>query len=861
MESAKRKKQFLAVVMLLSLWLCGGMGGGFANAQSASPSMAEAAMYPGLSMEAMLGYDGMITFLRYIPLKVTLKNEGADFSGMLSMKVNRNDVQFDLYEIPVSVASGAVVEADTLVQLSTKQQEYVVELTVDKAVVASYRITPTRIINPEALLVALLSNTPQSLSHLQIYDAKDQLRRGELWQTVPLTAATFPTDASMMESFSFLAVDGVDVSTLSQAQQTVLNNWLQKGGIVILGGAAQASAGYPYFQKWTGISAGELSQSADVTPALLSYVKAAEKPFGEQMVLCEMQGAGNVAVKAEQPILDITPVGNGYVMTAAFSLSDRPLNNWQSRNVLWQRLMLTAMASGYQQKVDAQRNLYGRETEYLYQSVMGHIEIPNDSSFLFPLLLLLLFVVLVGFGSYWYLKKKDKREWMWITIPAFSVLFAIAFLILSQATTLKQPVLAISDYFRQDEEGVVTEKAHMVAAVPDAAPMTMAVSDGKFIVADNSNSYYVDETNVPKEPNELRFTYWMGDEPSMTFPAVSPWEGMGIVVQGTHPPQLQIESSCWFENDGLHIQLANKGVYPLKAGHVITSVGYCSVPALLPGQSVDCLLKKLDETDKTKVNVANANGNIPIVDGVMLSKAQQSSSDLYSIFNALTYPEAWANNAHSFPITSKIYQEREMLNGLYDRLYGYWNAGGNGIGNEFHYVVFDDSLCTIPVSLNGKAATKSAQSNIVDVVLKYKPISDSGFVKYGKGTIPVYTAQRDESNVLAKESPITERYRSFRLADKPMFCYVLPKEIRAMSISDIEILPEYVYTDYGMKLYNVQTGQWEDIDLKRSFKDQFQLSKHMSETGEIYVQFTLGLIGDAYADMGIPHLILEGAVQ
>ncbi len=56
----------------------------------------------------------------------------------------------------------------------------------------------------------------------------------------------------------------------------------------------------------------------------------------------------NVTVDADKCVgcsecVDVCPVDGGYVMTAAFSLSDRPLNTWQGNMVLWQRVMLAAI--------------------------------------------------------------------------------------------------------------------------------------------------------------------------------------------------------------------------------------------------------------------------------------------------------------------------------------------------------------------------------------------------------------------------------------------------------------------------------------------------------------------------------------
>lgn len=816
--------------------------------------------YPGLTIEASLGYDGVITYLRQLPLRVSLQNDGADFTGCLAMNVYRNDVQYDRYELPVSVASGARIQVEMPVQLSMKQKNYSLELMQGSECVAVFQINPARVLDPATLLIGTLSDNPQSLSYLHITATKDPLKRNELWQTVPLTKETFPSDQKTMETFAFLAVDGIDLRDFTKEQQTALDAWLENGGIVILGGAAQAGTSYPYFEKFTKITAGAPYAAADSTPALLSYLKSAEKPFGQEMMLTEMKGAQNSVVKAEIPLLDVTPVGKGLVMTAAFSLSDKPLNTWQGTIALWQRIMLAATGGRYQQIMEKQTQYYNRDNDYIYSGIMDHIEIENDTGFVLPIVLLLLFVILVGFGSYWFLKKKDKREWLWVTIPSLSILFTIALMLLSQFTSLREPIAVLSTLIYQSSAGVTTEKAAISVAVDSREPMTLAAKNGQIVVTENANNYYVPDDKAPSTPNQLRYTYQLGSQPGLTFANISSWGVNSVLANGTNPPQIKVDGSCWFDEDGLHIRLVNQGEYLLEKGHVLTSYGFCSVDELLPGQSVDYLLQKLDESDKANKPVPNGNGNYPILDGVMLSKTQQIQMDIYVIASAITFPEMWSDSQVPFYPTQKDYEERTLLSSKFDRVYAGWS---NNTGNQFHYVTFTDSIGSVSVTINGQAVKRTAQANIVDVELKYIPISESGFVKYGAGAIPVYTAERNDDNVLTRGGEITERYRYFRLQDKPIFCYMLPDIIKNATLSDVSISPSYIYpsSGYELRIFNVKTGQWDSLKPSGNLKDEIVFSSYLNAEGELYVQFMPGTITDTYADMNTPYMTMEGRIQ
>ena len=852
--SLRKPKRILAALLILICMLS--MPGAMATQAADSQQVG----YPGLTIEGTIGYDGAITYLRKLPVRITLKNDGADFSGVLAMNVSRNDEEFDRYEMPVAVAGGAVVAVEMPVELTMRQQKYEAELMVNGERVAAYPLSVKRLLAPSTMLVGVLGGN--SLTHMHITAGKDPLKRKEQWQTVPLTTEIFPTDEKMLEFFTFIVIDGFDTNELDAQQQQALERWLQNGGVLIIGGGAQAGTGYPYFQKYTGISAGAPYQGEDITPTILSYLKSAEKPFEGEMLLAEIKGGKHTVIAQEGgALLDVSPVGNGYIMTAAFSLSDKPFITWQGDMVLWQRLMLAAISDRYQRISTIHADYYERGSYYVDAWVTRLIQVPGGGEFTLPILLLLLFVFLVGVGSYYWLCKRDKREWLWLTIPGFSLLFAVIFAFMSAGTTLNEPVLGITDFVFKNAEGVVTENVGIGYATGTFAPVTVAVENGELIMPENGFNYFASDS-PRKEQTKLRNTYQQGDKPSVTFPAITPWEVGNAIIRGTNPPQIEVEGECWFEEDGLHIRLKNNGITPLAKSHIITSYGYCSVSELLPGQSAEYFLEKPEETAKTRSSAVNGNYNTPIVDGRMLTKVQLSSMDTYSIFHALVYPELYTDSSVAGGIDPQVYEKRQWQRGLYEQVFTMWNGVQRGVvTNQFHLVTLDDSICQMTFTLNGKPVKRTAQLNLIDVELAYVPVSPSGFVKYGVGSIPVYLGEKGTSNSPSRGAVISERYRYFRLADQPTFCFVLPQESKKIDLADIGIVPQYVYTDYNMALYNNKTKEWDDVNMTKELLGQFDFSLYVNGENEIYVQFSPGTTADNYADMGTPQMSLEGRLR
>lgn len=882
-----RRKHPLRIPVCLLLLIClftslipWALAGGVPDAEGeATPTPVPTAAvpkdiaYPGLTLEAEIGYDGRITYLRKLPLRVTLINQGENLSGTLAVNVYRNREEYDRYEIPVSIASQAEVQEQLLVELTTKQKEYQVEFLVGGKVIASQTVTPSNVMDPSTMLVATLSEKNAPLSQFIFSNTKDPLKRGEQWQVVPLEADNFPEDSEMMEAFAFLAVDGVDLSALNPRQQAALAKWLEDGGIAIVGGGAQAALGFPFFSQFTGITAGGTAQSAeDITPSLLSYVKAAEPALGSAKpetqaqalspegaaLLTELKNAKNPLVFFQETgLLDMTRVGDGVVFTAAFSLSDKPLSDWLSTTAFWQRVLITAMGDRYKKISELYSNYYRRSNTYIDGNVIGQIPLPNDSSFLLPLVLLLVFVVLVGFGSYWFLKKKDKRDLMWATIPALSILFVALLLLMGNTMAFRRPVASLAGIVIQDAEGTLGASAMVGLSVAENGPVTISSQPGEIRVA--QESYYDD--SEPPRTHRLRYVYRQGPSNALTFPESASRTVRSFFVEDLELPKIQIQGDCRWEKDGLRVTVVNQGEYPLQAGHVITPMGYCAVPALLPGETADRLIAYAKEEDQKAQGqpAANAYGNIPISEGVLISASQQQYTDVYSMVSAIVYPEDFADSKTQ---ANRLSNEERERRSLQSNLYNYAINNGNWYEERafFYYLTLDDGLFSVNLTANGEAVKRTAQRDVIGARIQYHALSPEGTMHYLRGMIPVFEAKEEKNPVAGVQ--ITERYRYYRLQDKPMFCFAIPQDARNAELTLLELGVEYSYAESDLYIWNAKTGEWKLMDPKKSLIKQLDWKDCLTRDGELFVQYAPSTSnGDGYAEIASPYLVLEGSVR
>ena len=110
----KQMKRLAAVAACLCVLVC--LSG--ATAQS-------------VALSAEMGYNGVVTYLRTLPIRIHLTNQGADAAGTLSVDVDRDETNYDRYTLPLTLAAGAEMDAVIPVSLSTKQSGYTIRWVVN----------------------------------------------------------------------------------------------------------------------------------------------------------------------------------------------------------------------------------------------------------------------------------------------------------------------------------------------------------------------------------------------------------------------------------------------------------------------------------------------------------------------------------------------------------------------------------------------------------------------------------------------------------------------------------------------------------------------------------------------------------
>lgn len=848
-----------------------------------------------VTLDAAIGYDGVVTYMRRAPVTATIANHGADVSGMLSVEVSRYG-SYDVYEMPVSVAAGAEVEVTLPVVLTQKQKTYTVRFTQGETVLAERTIQPEKALNPANLIVGTLGGDAQSMAWISIAKGSDPLARSEYWTPIALEEATFPDDAESLRFFDMLAVDGFDMSALSKQQWDAFDAWLQKGGIVFVGGGTRAAENFAFFKSYTGISAGA-AETTDVSAALMEALGMSGAGLGRSAALVPLQNGAGAAV-GEARLADATRVGDGYVVTLGFSLAEKPLSGWLGQNAILQRILLSGAQARYQKIAELRRiGEYDEQTNYADASIYGQIGVPNSEGMFWPLVLLGVFIVLAGVGGYLILKKLDRREWMWATVPALAIAASLGMWALSGSLSLREPVAVHYTAIRVDEDGAASGYSVVTAAKPAKSQMTLSVNEGEIDMTSSLSYYDIDTDASAAAP--LRYIYTCGEEEAVTFQQKKAWEEHSFVVRNPPVEDMSgVQGECVWDGENLCISVTNGSAVALEEGVILTDNGFACVPALLPGQTVWRVLYPYDpDAANTAAQSASAqkaagaayrySGSAAASIGVIGGSSGPTAvfvSTSSSVPN-VRYPQEGVfydnvTNPHSFSAYDYVEAYSRLTKGngenqnlpRLNMLYNVVSVGYDALPSPFLYVAFSDEMDALRVKIDGRETARTAQRGVLVTTLRYNPISADGTARFMKNSFPVSTAALDGANRPAAGEPLSMNdYRSFALSGSPAFAFDMSAVPEGMEITKLDIDSRYDYYAYRVSLYNVETGEWDawkeyapsSSDNAASVSTSVpELARYIDGAKTLYARFErVQTGGEDYSDVSIPRMTMEGRVK
>lgn len=546
----------------------------------AAPARAEVQ----LSVTAAAGFDGFGKIGAYVPVTVWLTNQGGDISGDVIVRSNDANGFSVEYVSPAEVAQGAKKEIRFYVPINEMSSTMQVAFEADGGKVQSKAQINTLPYNE--IIIGVLANDPTTMNHAAAIHLDNPVRSVRV---VHLDEATLPDQQLVLNNFDLIVINDFDTTKLTKSQLDAIHGWVAEGGTLVVGGG-------PAWQKTlTGLPAEFLPVTVSGTAQISDFPGlAAEGGYPFQVLSPFTVSTGKLrdgatgVVSGDRLGRATMTYGDGRLVFFGVDLALDPVAAWRGNTALWQNLIAAAVPDG--QNADIQYKLSSKMQRYRGGLANALRNIPAlDLPPVWVLVTILIcYIAIVGPLNYFVLKKRDRRDWGWVTIPSIALL-AIGIVYFGAFKLKGREVMA-------NEVAVVTLR-------PDLALQKIESYVGVF--SPTRNDYQISlagsqlVTNVPSYDGMYYDPSAMGDEMPLVmrvvygtrtdveFMNMSDWSMRSFTTQHYEAGVDGVEARLYGDGNRIAGTVTNKTAYVLKDCYLFTQNGFQSIGDLAPGATLD----------------------------------------------------------------------------------------------------------------------------------------------------------------------------------------------------------------------------------------------------------------------------------
>lgn len=358
-----------------------------------------------------IGFDGHCKFGYWLPIYIVLSSKGSYFTGTLSIAYSQAE-----YLIPVSLTPNAQKSISTQIftNISDVNQTVTLELIPEQEGVSPILLERKNLTCISNRIVGVITDTPSAISIL------NSLQPANSTNVVLLTYENLPENVLGLQGLDALFIANTDASNLSLEQYESIKFWVSQGGHLIFSGGTNWKTTLFGFDELLPIKVSD-SKTANVLTGLSSFGDSLELP---DILLVEgtLQPDSRVLLQSNGNHLVIQrSLGAGTVSLITFDIN---VSNFRtSENAL----------SFYDYLLHSTSGSYDFATIKDWNSAIAAIslfqnqELPSIS---YVLVVLILYVLLIGPVPFLILKRLNKSEWTYFTIPIIALFLTAVMLAL-----------------------------------------------------------------------------------------------------------------------------------------------------------------------------------------------------------------------------------------------------------------------------------------------------------------------------------------------------------------------------------------------------------------------------------------------
>ncbi len=482
------------------------------------------------------GLNGYSKYNSYMPVYLTVTNNGEDFSGNVRIIFDSDGYTADriAYTKAFLAAAGETREVSITVPETGMTPIFTIIIEDEDGNVLYNRRIRTSMQYTNDIYVGMLTSDFNGLNYMDgipffssYYNDYISLRIFKLDETI------MPDSGVGLENLDVIVINDYDTSLLSEQQYGALKMWVSNGGMLLIGTGANYNKTLSLFKDnyLTG-SVGSLSTaSADFNldsyeavrrSAPLEYEEQTMEALENTELIEDSSEGDNEAIRTDSAassetaasyveestdnsmvdinLGDVTPLelnavdltldggvsypgflcqavdkGAGRVFVFQFDLSAEPFVSWEHNTDAMQNFFRTLADV----EVKGQFHSTSLDVYYVQDMLSNYIadKLPGISRYA---VILVIYILLISPIAYLLLKKLDKRHLIWGIVPVLAVVFTGAVFMFGSSTRQKEPYLNYSTILTIDNNKA-SEKTYLSATSPNNRRFSFDIGDNYLV--------------------------------------------------------------------------------------------------------------------------------------------------------------------------------------------------------------------------------------------------------------------------------------------------------------------------------------------------------------------------------------------
>jgi hypothetical protein len=369
---------------------------------------ASVALADGLTMEARVLLDGHARTGSWVGIEIHVRNDGPAISGELRISGGTNSrTQFGM---PVELPTLSDKTQFLYAQPPAFGRDITVSLVEGGNVVASTKAT-FQIHDATQLTVGIVAERPGDIvGSLHLLPNQNNVAP----VLIGLTPADLPERVEAWGALDRLVWQDTDSSRLNTAQLAAMRGWVAGGGRLVIAGGTAGPATLSAFPD--ALLPYRPAATTDIAAASLAGLLGAIPPNTADLPALTGDlnpGARALVESGDRVVAAELSYGSGSVTIVGFDPTVSWIGDTKIADGLWRRLLPTRASGGLVLTDDSQIVQAASQLPSLALPPIGGL-----------IALLVAYILLIGPINYLVLKRLDRREWAWVTMPILIVAFA-----------------------------------------------------------------------------------------------------------------------------------------------------------------------------------------------------------------------------------------------------------------------------------------------------------------------------------------------------------------------------------------------------------------------------------------------------